>query len=54
MLGLQFETTTSWADIAKDNLSQILTDHAFLEQKPLQMQYQLLSIIPKKLNLLKK
>lgn len=33
MLGLQFETTTSWAEIAKDNLSQILTDHAFLEQK---------------------
>jgi tRNA-(ms[2]io[6]A)-hydroxylase len=33
MLGLQFETTTSWADIAKANLEQILTDHAFLEQK---------------------
>jgi tRNA-(ms[2]io[6]A)-hydroxylase len=33
MLGLQFETTTSWADIAKVNLEQILTDHAFLEQK---------------------
>ena len=33
MLGLQFETTTSWAEIAKDNLQQILTDHAFLEQK---------------------
>ena len=33
MLGLQFETETSWAEIAKDNLSQILTDHAFLEQK---------------------
>ena len=33
MLGLQFETTTSWAEIAKDNLEQILTDHAFLEQK---------------------
>ena len=33
MLGLQFETTTAWADIAKDNLQQILTDHAFLEQK---------------------
>ncbi len=33
MLGLQFETKTSWADIAKDNLQQILTDHAFLEQK---------------------
>ena len=26
MLGLQFETETSWADIAKDNLQQILTD----------------------------
>lgn len=33
MLGLQFETETSWAQIAKDDLQQILTDHAFLEQK---------------------
>jgi tRNA-(ms[2]io[6]A)-hydroxylase len=33
MLGLQFETETSWAEIAKVNLQQILTDHAFLEQK---------------------
>jgi tRNA-(ms[2]io[6]A)-hydroxylase len=33
MLGLQFETETTWAEIAKDNLQQILTDHAFLEQK---------------------
>ena len=33
MLGLKFETETSWADIAKDNLQQILTDHAFAEQK---------------------
>lgn len=33
MLGLQFETSTSWAEIAKNNLEQILTDHAFLEQK---------------------
>jgi len=33
MLGLQFETETSWVEIAKDNLQQILTDHAFLEQK---------------------
>lgn len=33
MLGLKFETETSWADIAKDNLEQILTDHAFAEQK---------------------
>ncbi len=33
MLGLQFETETSWTEIAKNNLEQILTDHAFLEQK---------------------
>jgi len=33
MLGLKFETETSWAEIAKDDLQQILTDHAFLEQK---------------------
>lgn len=33
MLGLQFETKTSWAEIAKNDLQQILTDHAFLEQK---------------------
>jgi tRNA-(ms[2]io[6]A)-hydroxylase len=33
MLGLQFETSTSWAEIAEDNLEQILTDHAFAEQK---------------------
>ncbi len=33
MFGLKFETETSWAEIAKDNLQQILTDHAFAEQK---------------------
>ena len=33
MLGLKFETSTSWVVIAKDNLEQILTDHAFAEQK---------------------
>ena len=33
MLGLQFETETSWAEVAKDDLQQILTDHAFAEQK---------------------
>lgn len=33
MLGLKFETETSWAEIAKNGLKQILTDHAFLEQK---------------------
>ncbi len=33
MLGLQFETETSWVEIAKNDLKQILTDHAFLEQK---------------------
>lgn len=33
MLGLKFETETSWAEIAKSDLQQILTDHAFAEQK---------------------
>ena len=33
MFGLKFETETSWAEIVKDNLQQILTDHAFAEQK---------------------
>lgn len=33
MLGLKFETETSWAEVAEDNLQQILTDHAFAEQK---------------------
>ena len=33
MLGLKFETSTSWAEIAENDLQQILTDHAFAEQK---------------------
>ncbi|WP_369049024.1 tRNA-(ms[2]io[6]A)-hydroxylase [Tenacibaculum sp. UWU-22] len=33
MLGLQFETKTSWAEVAKNGLEQLLTDHAFAEQK---------------------
>ena len=33
MLGLKFKTETSWAEIAKNDLQQILTDHAFAEQK---------------------
>ncbi len=33
MLGLKFETETSWAEIAQNDLQQILTDHAFAEQK---------------------
>lgn len=33
MLGLQFETETSWVEVAKNDLQQILTDHAFAEQK---------------------
>ena len=33
MLGLQFKTKTSWTVIAKDDLQQLLTDHAFAEQK---------------------
>lgn len=33
MLGLQFDTETSWVEVAKDGLQQLLTDHAFAEQK---------------------
>jgi len=33
MLGLKFETSTSWAEIAKNDLQQILTDHAFADKK---------------------
>ncbi len=33
MLGLQFETETSWVDVAQNGLEQLLTDHAFAEQK---------------------
>ncbi len=33
MLGLQFETETSWVEVAKNGLKQLLTDHAFAEQK---------------------
>lgn len=33
MLGLKFDTETSWVDVAKNGLQQLLTDHAFAEQK---------------------
>lgn len=33
MLGLKFETETSWVEVAKSGLQQVLTDHAFAEQK---------------------
>lgn len=33
MLGLQFETETSWVEVAQNGLQQLLTDHAFAEQK---------------------
>ena len=33
MLGLKFETSTSWVEIAQSGLQQVLTDHAFAEQK---------------------
>ena len=33
MLGLQFETATSWVEVASAGLEQVLTDHAFAEQK---------------------
>lgn len=33
MLGLKLPTDPRWADIAENNLEEILTDHAFCEQK---------------------
>ncbi len=33
MLGLKSDTDVSWVKIAEDNLQQLLTDHAFAEQK---------------------
>ncbi|CAL2062960.1 tRNA-(ms[2]io[6]A)-hydroxylase [Tenacibaculum sp. 190524A05c] len=33
MLGLKFETETSWVDVASNGLEQLLTDHAFAEIK---------------------
>ena len=33
MLGLQFETETSWVSVAKNGLEQLMIDHAFAEQK---------------------
>lgn len=33
MLGLKFETETSWVEVAANGLEQLLTDHAFAEQK---------------------
>ena len=33
MLGLKFETETSWVEVASAGLEQVLTDHAFAEQK---------------------
>ena len=33
MLGLKLPTDPRWANIAEMNLEEILTDHAFCEQK---------------------
>jgi len=33
MLGLKSDTDVSWVKIVEDNLEQLLTDHAFAEQK---------------------
>ena len=33
MLGLKLATDPKWANLAQDNLEEILTDHAWCEQK---------------------
>src|SRR4051812_35855182 len=33
MLGLKLETDPHWADLAEHNIAEVLTDHAWCEQK---------------------
>src|SRR3954462_338454 len=33
MLGLKLETDPHWADLAERNIAEVLTDHAWCEQK---------------------
>jgi tRNA-(ms[2]io[6]A)-hydroxylase len=38
MLGLKLATDPRWVNIVESNIEEILTDHAWCEQKPHQMQ----------------
>ena len=51
MLGLKLETDPRWANIAESNLEEILTDHAWCEQKAGSNAIKLISINPEHENL---
>ncbi|MGB1308261.1 MAG: tRNA-(ms[2]io[6]A)-hydroxylase [Oceanihabitans sp.] len=46
MLGLKLETDPRWANIAESNLEEILTDHAWCEQKAATNAIKLISLNP--------
>lgn len=46
MLGLKLETDPRWANIAESNLEEILTDHAWCEQKAATNAIKLVSLNP--------
>lgn len=51
MLGLKLETDPRWANIAESNLEEILTDHAWCEQKAASNAIKLISLNPEHENL---
>ena len=53
MLGLKLPTDPRWVNIVEKNIHEILTDHAFCEQKAASTAISLLSDILKKANWLK-
>ncbi|MDX1277822.1 tRNA-(ms[2]io[6]A)-hydroxylase [Oceanihabitans sediminis] len=51
MLGLKLETDPRWANIAESNLEEILTDHAWCEQKAASNAIKLISLNPELVDL---
>ncbi|MBD3639015.1 MAG: tRNA-(ms[2]io[6]A)-hydroxylase [Crocinitomicaceae bacterium] len=54
MLGLELETDPRWANIAENNLPEILTDHAWCEQKAASNAISLITLNPEKTDLVEK
>ena len=48
MLGLKLPTDPRWVDIVKKNIHEILTDHAFCEQKAASTAISLMVRFPEK------
>jgi tRNA-(ms[2]io[6]A)-hydroxylase len=53
MLGLQLPTDPRWVNIVEKNISEILTDHAYCEQKAASMAISLIIGFPEKSELVK-